>query len=635
VSVLYRIALPLLIFLLAAPILAAPSYEVVTPETPYPELTAPRVFWPLIRDDFLAAPLPEDHFGWVRRRKIGHVDDLQNQATLLESATDPSIRSRTVTLLGSSMNRHAGPVLIDHLAREQDSRVIADLLRALGRIEAADSVADFAMLLGHEEAMVRYEAARLLADTSKPDLALIRSRLPQETDSRVSANLLRLLVQNVAETSLADWQATLAGDDVRLKQIAIQGLLNMPAFAAEEARVLALCGDRNPAIRLAVITQLPPSATYSDTVLEKLVADPNSGIRSQCAIFIAHSPAAQREALLHTLASDKTGSPRQEAAGALAKYATGSAIDRLFLLTGDPLSLVRHQAEASLLGQPDSATIDRIAGESLAHESDDRRYHASRLLDRLGSTQHIAVLAPLLASESRPKNLAAVIDALVTAGAKRRAEPIANLLMEQPPVVQSAAVRAITAFDTKSAFDNMRELALLDGADEQVRRDVVEAMGRLGHGEEFAKTLLDVLKATNPEKPISGPVRAIATWSTSRLDEPGDKLIKRLSTQVVSKVVPIPGNPPDFDSEQVRIGACWALVHLAKREIKGASKGAKRIVQILRSPLDSPTAGDMAITHRMLHLAYQAQQYWDDAAVTREDIPNYPFRFDFRRNKTR
>ena len=85
----------------------------------------------------------------------------------------------------------------------------------------------------------------------------------------------------------------------------------------------------------------------------------------------------------------------------------------------------------------------------------------------------------------------------------------------------------------------------------------------------------------------------------------------------------------------MRISANWALVHLAKRDVDGASKAAKRMISILRSPLDSPTGGEMALTHRMANFAYQAQQYWDEKSVTLEDIPNYPFRFDFRKNKVR
>ena len=629
-----RIAFTLLVSLATAPLFAAPGYDIITLETPYPELTAPRVFWPTLREHFLVEPLNEDFFGWVRRRKIGDVKDLKNQTALLVAATDPTLRSRTATLLGACLNRHAVPVLIAHLAREQDSRVIADSLRALGRIEGADSVADFAPLLAHEEAMVRYEAARLYAAASQPDLALVRERLPKEKDARVQALLLKILLDQVENTRTADWQAALAIDNARLKLLAIQGLLQMPGFGAEESRVLALCEDRNPAIRLAVIAHLPGTASFADTVLGKLAVDPISGIRSQSAIFIATNPAPARESFLQALATDSTGSPREEAAGAFAKFATETALARLFQLTGDPLSLVRHRAEDSLLAQADTGTIDRLAGEQLK-ESEDRRYHACRMLHSLGSNQHINALAKLLASESRPKNVAAVIDALVTAGAKDHAEAMADRLMEQPPVVQLAAVHAITAFDTSSAFENLRTLAVADETEDGVRLGVVEAMGRLGHGAEFANTLVAVLKATNPEKTVSSRARANATWAASRLDKPGDKLLKRLSTQIISRVVPIPGNPPDFDDEQVRISACWALVHLAKREVKGADKAAKRMISILRSPLDSPTAGDMALTHRMLHFAYQAQQYMDDAAVTREDIPKYPFRFDYRENKKR
>lgn len=621
--------------LLALAIQAAPTpdYEVITPETPYPEVPAPRKLWPTLREHFLLAPLSSDHFGWMRRYKVAKTDHLALQDDLLKRATDPAMRSRTVALLGECLNRHAAPILVEHLARESDTRVIADTLRALGQVGGANALANFASLLAHEEALVRYECARLFAASASLDLEQVQVLLSVETDPRVRGILLATLADHASDTDPEDWLELVKSDNVRLAQIAIRGLLSTAGAAPDH--VLALCEHRNPAIRLAVIGNLHGDAAYAAPVLAKLLPDPIAGIRSNCAIFIGANPIAEREAMLLPLADDPDGNVREEAARALAKFAGQPVIDTLFKLTGDSLSLVRHAAEASLLAQADRQTIDRLAGAHLADESADRRYHACRLLVGLDSTSHIAALTPLLDSEGRPHNRAAVIDALVTAGAKDAADKLAGFLVDQPPLVQSAAARSAVAFDTKSAFDDMRKLALADPTDRAVRLTIIESMGRLGHGEEFSETLLGVLKATDPEKFVTPRARAYATWATSRLDAPSDKLRKRLTTQIISKVVPIPGNPPDFDEEQVRLGSCWALVHLAKRDIDGAAKSAKSMINILRSPLDSPTAGDMAITHRMRNFAYQAKRYWDDESVTLEDVPTYPFRFDFRENEER
>lgn len=609
----------------------APDYEVITPENPYPDLPAPRKFWPTLREHFLAAPLDVDQFGWVRRYKVGASEHLQLQASFLQRSADPATRSRTVTLLGRCLNRHAAPILVDQIARESDPRVAADALRALGRVDGANKVADFAGLLAHSDALVRFEAVRLYALSDSLNIEQIRARIGLEDDPRIRNALLGILADH-ADSRIDDWREIVNHPHVRTAQIAIRGLLSIPG--ADPQQVLGLCEHRNPALRMAVITNLRGDAPFADAVLEKLLSDPTSGIRSSCATFIGANPTPTRETQLQTLTKDATGNVREEAARALAKFATQTSIDTLFALTADPLSTVRHAAETSLLAQPDTATIDRLAGEHLAQDSEDHRYHACRLLVGLESRQHINALAPLLDSEARPKNRATVIDALVTAGAAAHADKLGSFVVQQPPIVQSAAARSIVAFDTRSAFEHLRKLSMADETDQYVREDVVEAMGRLGHGDEFSDTLLAVLKATDPEKFVAPGARAYATWATSRLNNPSKPLLKRLTTQIISKVVPIPGNPPDFDDEQVRIGACWALVHLAKRDIEGSAKSAKRMIDILTSPLDSPTASDMALTHRMRNYAYQAQQYWDEAAVTLEDVPTYPFRFDFRENKS-
>jgi HEAT repeat protein len=196
---------------------------------------------------------------------------------------------------------------------------------------------------------------------------------------------------------------------------------------------------------------------------------------------------------------------RRAAATAILGHLDGTEA-QLLALAHDDVTDVRHEALLGLAEQPRSKGAIAAVVAALATPSD--REVAARALSRLGDPSAIAPLRALLVAGEIPDEAAA---ALVARGDRESVAREASQLLQSTPAKRIVGARIARQLAQPSLLSSL--MAAYSGAGEELRAELVEALGAVGEHDSEAR--LQVLRAIGDP---SAKVRAHAATALAALD---------------------------------------------------------------------------------------------------------------------
>jgi HEAT repeat protein len=566
-------------------------------------------------------------------------DTVEIQRILLSERRDPTLRSDTAYRLGLCNNRNAGPLLLAQLQTETDPAVIADLLLALQNLGVTDQLQAAAKQLGHGSSNVRHNAALFYARQQGAQPEPLIAQLRNEAHPAAQHALWQALFELRDATRIELWQPLWTHDDDVLAGLGARAAAGRPGMRQHIKTLLALCRDGSAPVRFGLAAGVGEGSASSaaDRLLTALASDAHASVRAAAADSAGRLARPALLGVLTKLSADVSTDVRLRAASALSSYPADATYDTLLTLTADDSARVQQGAHDSLRALAGPYPVERRLADAISNRRPDTRYHCFTLLAELGSKRYGKPLRARLSKEKRPRNIAALIRALVAADARDSGDDILRFADHEAGEVREAVALAVGRFELARGYQLVRQLSMNDPM-RPVRCAAIEAMGRIGDAQ-FADDLQKVLEATGFKDNLIGSVeRAVAAWSAGQIAQPSEGLLKRMVVQITRPVVPNPMGPPSHDSDTVRLTCAWALVeHAMKTPASSAPKKATAMLALL---LQDP--GDPELMRRnfplsvpLHHYSYQAQQYQRGEAVTRLELTNTNIRFRLRRVKKR
>ncbi len=158
---------------------------------------------PLLADKLLSsdnAQTREISAWWLRRRSFGLGPIMVRMRQVIETDTDPVMRSRAAEALGEFLDPHAVPSLEKAVMEDESTDVRRAAVRALGRLNAVAGLSALTASLGDKDASVRKAALEQVTKVNffADDVALL-ARLADE-----DAAVRRAATQLAGERRIAD-----------------------------------------------------------------------------------------------------------------------------------------------------------------------------------------------------------------------------------------------------------------------------------------------------------------------------------------------------------------------------------------------------------------------------------------------
>ncbi len=596
------------------------------------------VLYPFILDVWPQQPIPGSPYFSMSGPTYVPDDAVKLQEYIFTHSRNPLERSYTLSQLAYCQSKTAIPYLLRALAREQDPDVTADFLHTLHRAGAKVPVRGFEKYLSYEHKRVRLFAARFYAAQDYADPGRLLELAAAKASPRIRAECYKGAVRHAGKSRFADWEQLLSGDDGEALALVIPALFSFAEINRRQEDLVRWCESACPSLRFAIARHCHPKLEpeLAAAMLGLLARDKLSSVRAETATAIGRLKLSAVHPQLLQLAREKRPNVRLRAAQSLRHFPVRASFENLVALTGDKFSpLTRIAARESLIAMAGAYPVEEELGVFIDDKIDNIRLNTCRVLARLQSSRHNRQLEARLQRETerKSKNIAWCIRALAAGGAREAENSILRRSKHAAPNVRASVAEAIGKLNLKKGYGIIENYSLNDKSI-KARDPAVIAMGRIA-SRRFGPTLLTIVRRTdyNNKEFLTGQDRANACWSVSRLQNPGPALIKRLQQLITDKVISTPMGPA-YDSNRVRVSACWALATIAKRrQDAGVLRVARQMIKVL-SRKDSRGSANAPPTGPGLRCyAYQARQFLDGKAMGQHVVAYNKFRFNLRRAK--
>lgn len=306
-----------------------------------------------------------------------------------------------VGILAAEALAQIGPLAAGTLMRALHSPSVDVRLHAvsgLWRMRDPPIDALFAVLKESDPA-VRASAALALAEICREGTHEVSlKRLVAAMDDAhapVRENLVRAISRVPVRERADPLIAALKDPDARVRQGAVAGLALFRGDAPVREALLAAVGDKDPEVRLTVITAL--SGAADDRVVDLFLAalkDGRPDIRQAAARSLGATRAARALGPLEAALSDPDAGVRATVTRALAESGGRAAVPVLVGALKDPDAYVRQEAASALADMRDPAATEPLIA-AMGDASGHVRRMAARGLARFGDTR---ALDPLIAA---------------------------------------------------------------------------------------------------------------------------------------------------------------------------------------------------------------------------------------------
>lgn len=451
-------------------------------------------------------------------------DSLRHLVVVVGWLQDPAIPRALARLLGSAGVHHeaieamvrfgamAVELLIEQL-REDDVDAMKSAAVALGRIGDRRAVPALCALLDEDHRQVWIPVATALARLGdgrafEPLLALLGDH-----DAAVRLSAVGAL-NSIGHPAMGSRIRALIDDtNPRVRESAVK-IAGYFGYAECADVVFERCGDADESVRAAALEHMPyfDDPRAPDALAAALTtATPRA--RAAAALALGALPGPKTQAVLQRAIEDSDSWVRYFAAISLGRLGDASALDTLGrVAASDPAHQV-SAAAVEAIGAIGGEGAIRILAPLIASDAGGRGHVAVRVLGRVRSSASIEILQAALRSGD-PRRRAAAVEALALCDAERAVEALQWTTVGDPdPEVAHAAlgalgvkagqagptarlaVQAIVACLSEpgrraEALATLARLSpsaipwLAEGLsadDPQIRRGVVEALGRQSH----------------------------------------------------------------------------------------------------------------------------------------------------------
>ncbi|NQZ69323.1 MAG: HEAT repeat domain-containing protein [Lentisphaeria bacterium] len=595
-----------------------------------------QAFYVYILDQISKEPLRYD---FISTERVIYATDesVRLQKYLYETIKDPNQLSTSLYFIIRSRSKTALEFLPESLKKCTDDDLRADLIKTMSSLDYNFIEKELKGYIGSKNKRVRLAAIRAYAKRPYARVEFLLSQFKTETDRMIQMDCFNLAL-GLAKSSYSDWAPYIDSTDDEFFGNSIRKILSFDEANNLKTKLAGLLQSKRIYAKLKLVESLGAKGCRLSTadkveLLKQSHSDSFASIRSVTAHSIGQLGAPELEPILLKLASDSISDVRVEASRALAFFPSEKSFHMLVSLIHKKQSnLTREAAYASLLNISKKLKLEPFIGPYITNPDQKIRLHIFRLIDYLKISSYNADVKTQLKNETLDLNQAAALSALVTGNEKD--EPLYLSYTESEfALCREQTARAIGQFDIKDGYAIIMGYAQKD-KDVIVRNASTLSMSRIGD-KSFASVYLAILKRTNysGKEFLSAVDRSYVCWALMRYKYVTKDISKRL-TQHITQMVIQTTMGPGYDSNDVRISACWALVTWAKRnpQDKFAVDTANSMVAKM---LTNDENGTLPWSRQIGYFAYQAGQFMVNKPMRREYQEPNGFHFNFKALKKR
>lgn len=423
--------------------------------------------------------------------------------------------------------------------------------------------------LNDRSGAVRQSAVYTLGSSSQRSHASAVERLAYDSDPGVrtavawalgqfkspsSENILNTLardsnteVRQAAINSLANYRSIATGEtllratydsDVNIKKSAINSLAEVK-YSHAGPRLSALLSDPNADVRNAASIAIK-SMNYNapSSMVSTGMRDTDSRVRTGSAENLGNSANESSISSITPGLEDRTPSVRKASAAALGKTRSKKAVPFLIERIKEDVNREVKLESASSLAKIGAPAVESIA-DTFENGNLEVQEYCIRALSGMGETN-----VKLLSDYSkRPEVRELSIWALGETRSKKAFPAVFDGMKDPSAKIQQTACEAMGKLGT-AIFPELKEE--LEGADEQVRKNIAKALGYMPYTNETAQFLTDMMKDDKET------VTAEASVALSRFGEHSRELVMKMLKS---------------DDEMQRTGAINALSLMGKESV--------------------------------------------------------------------
>lgn len=612
-------------------------------DTEYHSLQPARNFLPIILETWPQQTLGKQFFG-QKAPKFTTDASIKHLWNFLLTNEDPLARSYLINKLAVAENQTGANLLKDLLAGdpaqgrppERDTYVTADILKALRILNNPPTPVTAYFQFGDQN--VRRQAILLYRNQPQVDTRVLLKALAEESHPLVIETLWDGLEENNDQSTIDDWTPRWSSPDpVALAQAVGVAVRYKTWLAHHYTRLSKLAADGHPLVQRAIADNIAGDVDEPAKLelLRQLSAAPNPSVRAAVAAAIDRLQLTVLEPELLALSRDARPIVRRDAATALGAMLSRRALERLVELCGDPDSeLARDAAVDTLELIAGNYPVDAEVGEFIENTNADIRYNLYRLLDRLKSSRHNAIVRSHLHrlaqdhAGERPINIAAAIRALATGGDRDATSDIITFRKHDDDGVREAVAYMVGKLKPAQGTQILSYYVLND-KNRDVRKAAFQSIDAT-KGPHFEDALLTVMKRTTygGREFLSATDRLDAAWILSHIPI-GDATRSRLKAQITDMVIQTPLGPT-YDGSNVRAACLWTLAVHTKRNPgdQWLSSTTRELIGVLGRDTTARSTG-IPTSYNLSYYAYQADQFLKDAPIERRIVRPRPRRFNY------
>jgi len=519
-------------------------------------LCAAAIFFPLVMDCWEKGPLTSDRFSIPYSPVFADLAVVKEQASIYSRLPNPAQRSVLARELALSNNPEALPILEKMAVNEKSAFCLDDIFTAIltlvengyGKPPALNVLKQY---FTAESPMTRSTDMLLyLKFTPSPDVSFLMRYFANEISPFAAERVyeaLRPFAGKIPDDNLE----SLYGSSVLPLKAAGAGLSSLKNTSKSLDVAAKAAKDSNPLIRLQAARGLAENPSAPEKLLTELAKDADPAVRLAAAGMKNITPA--KEAVLCSLASDKSASVREAAAASLGTSNTPSSITALIGLIGDPDIVVRRAASDALVKlKPGKVWRDRLIA---AGAKPDARREIISFFARLDDRNYAPDIRRFLKEADNDLLIIDAVNALGIMQDREAGPQVASFAGSSNPNVRGAVAKALGTIRDPETYSALKKL--YRDKDMTVAVNAVYSMYQL-RDNTFRGDFLHALGTRSMEQES---LRAIAIRAVSDLGYMDARVLSQLNTLTAKACITAPMSPPMPDSMNVRLSGMIALLN--------------------------------------------------------------------------
>ncbi len=519
-------------------------------------LCAAAIFFPLIMDCWEKGPLTSDRFALPSAPVFADLAVVKEQASIYPCLPNPAQRSVLARELALSNNPEALPILEKMAANEKSFFCLDDIFTAIltlvengyGKPPALNVLKEYFTV---QSPMTRSTAMLLyLKFTPSSDPSAMMGAFANESSPFAAERVyeaLRPLAGKIPDDNLE----SLFGSTVLSLKAAGAGLASLKSTPKALDVAAKAAKDFNPLVRLQVARGLAENPSAPEKLLAELAKDADPAVRLAAAGMKNITPG--KEAVLCSLASDKSASVREAVAASLGTSNTPSSITVLIGLIGDPDIVVRRAASDALVKlNPGKVWRDRLIA---AGAKPDARREIISFFARLDDRNYAPDIRRFLKEADNDLLIIDAVNALGIMQDREAGPQVASFAGSPNPNVRGAVAKALGTIRNPETYAALKKL--YRDKDMTVAVNAVYSMYQL-RDNTFRGDFLHALGSRSMEQES---LRIIAVRAVSDLGYMDARVLSQLNTLITKACITAPMSPLMPDSMNVRLSGMIALLN--------------------------------------------------------------------------